>query len=103
MVDEFVSSKEFIDYFPSYEIVNNPIQINQAFEKIGAKLLTKSNDVIKTFINAYEKSPSLTKAPSKIQVECFQDLNDIECEDALLEHFAGKIDGQETIKVMQKQ
>ena len=56
VVDEFVSSKEFIDYFPSYEIVNNPIQINQAFEKNWREVTDQTvNDVIKTFINAYEK------------------------------------------------
>ena len=99
VVDEFVNSKEFIDYFPSYEIVNNPINLQRAFKENWREVTDQTvNDVIKKFIDAYEKkSPSLIKAHSKIRAEFFEDLNDIECEEALLEHFAGKIDDQEII------
>ena len=87
VADEFSRNFEFVDYFPSFEIITNPKFVAENYEQNLRNVKQSSVDtVMGIFHSSYVKSTaSSIKNDSSNMID---EVGDIDCEEALLEAFS---------------
>jgi hypothetical protein len=87
VADEFARNFEFIDYFPSYEIITNPKYIAKNYEQNLRNVKQSSVDkVMELFSSTYVKEGA--QPIEKKSSNLIDGAGDIDCEEALLEAFS---------------
>jgi hypothetical protein len=82
------SARSFIDYFPSYEIIANPRFHSSAFSENLRSIRGEAVDSVMS--HSFAEHPVIEVAKgnvSKSKIANLQDLDGIQCEEALLEAF----------------
>jgi len=86
VADEFVRNFEFIDYFPSFEIITNPKFVAENYEENLRNVKQDSVDkVMEIFHSSYVRSVSQSNQNSSSNM--IYEVGDIDCEEALLDQF----------------
>lgn len=89
---DIVEEYEYVDYFPSFEIITNPVSISRNYE-LNRRSVTSTavDNVMRLFEDAYLDTASLDSAPTSNNGMAFLDeFTDADCEDALLDQFGVK-------------
>jgi hypothetical protein len=82
------SARSFIDYFPSYEIITNPRFHSSAFSENLRSIRGEAVDSVMSHFFAEHPVIEVAKGNvSKSKIDNVQDLDGIQCEEALLEAF----------------
>ena len=86
VADEFARKYDFIDYFPSFEIVTNPKYVKNNYEEnLRNVKQTSVDNVMEIFHSSYvNKKVSVSSKNTSIMID---EVGDIDCEEALLEQF----------------
>ena len=95
VADSFSKKYDFIDYFPSFEIVTNPKTISNNFEDNIRNVKQEAVDmVMESFASSYDAthtySKTLRKQAAKTYENILEEIDDADCEDALLDQFSKK-------------
>lgn len=87
---DFVKENIFADYFPSFEIINNPAAKSEFFEDNFRSVKESSvKTVMSAFSDAYfSKKGSIDVSSRDEPSVCIQGEGDVDCEDALLDGFS---------------
>ena len=89
VAEEFVRNNAFADYFPSFELVNNPAAKGRYFEANMRSVRAEAVDVVMShFIAAY--LPEDTMAKTKRRTSGKATTLDADCEEELIEGFEGE-------------
>ena len=94
VASELVRTSHYIDYFPSYEIINNPRFHSTAFaENLRSVRLEMVETVMNNFFNVHQGNCA-TRQASLNNIESIMsqpsrsaNFDDVQCEEALLEAF----------------
>lgn len=99
VADEFVRSFDFIDYFPSFEIITNPKHILENYKDNMREVKQSAVDkVMKKFHSAYVYKINNENKPFSRQNVMIDEIADVDCEDALLDQFKDYKENAETKK-----
>lgn len=86
VADEFARNFEFIDYFPSFEIVTNPKLVAENYEQNLRNVKQSSVDkVMEIFHSTYVKGD--VNFDQNNSTNMLDEVGDIDCEEALLDQF----------------
>ena len=95
IADSFTKKHDFIDYFPSFEIITNPKTISDSYEtNLRSVRQDAVDNVMDLFASAYDEAPPKPQersSPSPHQ--SFESIGNVDCEDALLDQFGEKTEG----------
>jgi hypothetical protein len=89
---DIVEEYEYVDYFPSFEIIINPVSITRNYELNRRSVTSIAVDnVMRLFEDAYLEPESSDSAPTSNKSKASLDeFSDADCEDALLDQFGVK-------------
>jgi len=89
---DIVEEYEYVDYFPSFEIITNPVSISRNYELNRRSVTSIAVDnVMRLFEDAYLEPESSDSAPTSNKSKASLDeFSDADCEDALLDQFGVK-------------
>ena len=86
VADEFARNFEFVDYFPSFEIITNPKLVAENYEQNLRNVKQSSVDkVMEIFHSAYVKGDANFNQNNSTNM--LDEVGDIDCEEALLDQF----------------
>lgn len=89
---DIVEEYEYVDYFPSFEIITNPVSISRNYELNRRSVTSIAVDnVMRLFEDAYLEPASSDSAPTSNKgMASLDEFSDADCEDALLDQFGVK-------------
>ncbi len=91
VADEVSNANDFVDYFPSYEIVTNPKTIQFNYED---NLRTVKKSIVDEVMNIFEcvyaalDENAIKNDQKFVTMQSIDELGDVDCEDFLLETFS---------------
>src|SRR5690606_37936484 len=88
VASDFSADATFADYFPSFEIINNPTTRARFFEDYLRSVKTSAvQNVMNIFEQSYFGTPPVLQSAATSGPDAMPEAGDVDCEDALLEAF----------------
>ena len=89
VADEFARNFEFVDYFPSFEIITNPKLVAENYEQNLRDVKQRSVDKVMEIFHSTYVAGGVNFNHNK-STKMLDEMGDIDCEEALLDQFGKK-------------